>query len=779
MAIGFARCVFVQRSRGHSILAAAAYIGRTKLAAPYPAVDYSDRHDLLFPISTLVPPDAPLPLHDCFTLWHAVELASRRKDATLGQHLMLALPAPAELPASRCLPLVEEFIEALILPHGLAASFAIHEPHDVQEEGPMRWLEHINTPPKAPTETNLSNRNRHAHVLISPRRVGRDGIDPRRYTALDPAQVSFNRDIRGVAVAGVDWPELWARHQNSFFARWGLGLRVRPRAGYADYHHGSQHRAGSKAGRDAKQSAASTKNVVERANRATVSDPAQLLALVGRRPFTEQDLRGMVERYVGVGHPYAETTADAAMALPGVIRLKDRLGVSGTPWLATHDLARMEQKCIVLAASLMDKEGSLRAQDLGLSQGLALETLGSMSFVNAVMDEQPPNSACTPLPGIKLVVIDSGRGAVKLVARALTPYTIREKLRPGSVVLVDYADNLSAEQLQLVLLAVLVTPECHLVLMRRPPNYLDPQNSLLDIIVETMGATTRPTNGNRSARAVSSLEIAISRLEARNDIIFADREELVSEVALHLDRRRRTRPDATVFCPDYEFSAWLRMNRLPVSRIGGPEIAVLVHTEASFGNLTILPLLTSIEDVTLLVDQRYCPDMPALYEQAHLSLSVPCAVALPPQPENALQRRDTPSAGAAVSSIRWTVDHAGKVGTTSEHIATSLAHSYEALLDEEQDVHIPWRGSRLTALLGPELDDEVDADFEQPLFFMDAPEEELSHSGVDEDDDPSPDDYTGSAYESDEDNDDEAEPQPEDGPDPVEGYGYDADDESD
>jgi len=228
MPIGFARCVFVQRSRGHSVLAAAAYIGRARLAAPYPHFDFTDRQDLLASMQTLLPPAAPERLHDPFAFWQEVELTSPRKDSSLGLHLMLALPAPKEMAAQLCAPLVREFIQTVIMPHELAASFAIHNAHEQGIEQAMAWLEIMGQAPKAPTGANLSRRNRHAHVLISPRRVGADGIEPRRYTALDPTQVSLSSEIRGVALGGIDWPELWLRHQNDFFARHGLGLRVRP-----------------------------------------------------------------------------------------------------------------------------------------------------------------------------------------------------------------------------------------------------------------------------------------------------------------------------------------------------------------------------------------------------------------------------------------------------------------------------------------------------------------------------------------------------------------------
>ncbi len=128
MAIGFARCSFIQRSQGLSILMAAAYIGRARLSAPYQSNDYSDRQYLLFPMKTLLPDGAPAEFGDPWLLWSALERAAPRKDASLGIHLTLALPAPDELSASHCLDLVKTFIESFIAPHGLAASHTLHEP---------------------------------------------------------------------------------------------------------------------------------------------------------------------------------------------------------------------------------------------------------------------------------------------------------------------------------------------------------------------------------------------------------------------------------------------------------------------------------------------------------------------------------------------------------------------------------------------------------------------------------------------------------------------------
>ena len=771
MPIGFARCVFVQRSRGHSILAAAAYIGRAKLRPPYPAVDYSSRGDLLVPMTTMLPRVAPPQLKNTFALWHAMELASPRKDSTLGLHLMLALPAPGEMAASYCLPLLEEFVTDLILPHGLAASFAVHEPHLlVQEDEPMHWIE-INSPPKAPSQINLSNRNRHAHVLISPRRVGPSGIEARRYTALEPAQVSVNNEIRGVSVAGIDWPALWARHQNSFFARWGLGLRVRPWAEYVDYHHGSRRDRQSSA--TSTTTASITTHVVERANRATVSDPARLLKLVGRRPFTEQDLHAMVERYVGLGHPHAETIANTAITLPNVVRLEDELGGTGSPWLATHDLARVEQKCMVLAAALMDKGQSSVSTGPGPSQTNSWPSASYLTIEYTEPHKQLPDLPPSHDGRMNLVLIDSGRGVPKNAGRVLTPHNMAEKLPARSLVIVDHADTLTARQLHLVLLAAFLAPECRLILSRRSHSHLDPRNPLLDIITATTGLRPHALGLDALRHAKSPLRRTISRLEASSRIVFTERDQLVAEAASRL--RGGAGPAGSIFCPDYEFSAWLRMNRLPASDKGAPDNAVVIHMQPSFGNLTALPRLAQNDDLVLLVDRSYCPDLATLYAQADISSSAPCAIALPP---HAAEQKTTPGWPAA-PSIRWTVDRAGRVGTKAEHIAASLAHTYADLLVDDLAGHDLVPGLRLNLLFRPDLADEIDRLEEEPDYPSDTPPGGAGDDLAQNDDDPGPDDQPGPDDDTGHDWDDAAEIGTPDDPDPIGQDYFDPDHEPD
>lgn len=244
-----------------------------------------------------------------------MERAAPRKDSSLGLHLILALPAPDELSATHCLELVKTFIEILIAPHGLAASYAPHESHRIDETEDMDWLEAGGS--KRPGARALSSKNRHAHVLVSGRRLGPTGIDILRFTLLDPVHGG-----KGGARVGIDWPRLWLQHQSAFFAHHGRSLRVRSFAKFSDVHRGST-RIGARRMDDA--------GVVERANRSAVSAPSQLLELVSARPFIERDLRETVDRYAPRGHPYDLDSVDAAFKLPNVTRLTYLVSGTSSP----------------------------------------------------------------------------------------------------------------------------------------------------------------------------------------------------------------------------------------------------------------------------------------------------------------------------------------------------------------------------------------------------------------------------------------------------------------
>ena len=65
-----------------------------------------------------------------------MEKASARRDAALGFELLLALPMPTQCPVAVSQAMVELFIRTVIVDkHGLAATVAVHAPHDTRAEG--------------------------------------------------------------------------------------------------------------------------------------------------------------------------------------------------------------------------------------------------------------------------------------------------------------------------------------------------------------------------------------------------------------------------------------------------------------------------------------------------------------------------------------------------------------------------------------------------------------------------------------------------------------------
>lgn len=742
MPIGFARGIFIQRSKGHSALGAAAYIGRQRLSAPYPNFDYSDRKDLLFPMRTILPADTPDRHQDAFALWQDVELVSKRKDSSLGLHLMLALPAPAEMPAALCLPLLEEFIGALILPHGLATSFAIHDPHKKIEDEAMLWLEGLDPRPSAPSGSVLSARNRHAHLLISPRRVGPQGVEARRYTALDPAQGSVNSEIRGIAHNGVDWPELWRRHQNEFFARHGLDLRVRPWAAYTDFHRGKAGAAADRKSRQDEHGPMVGDPRVERANRATVADPAKLLALVNRRPFAAQDLRVLVERYVGKAHPYDETVADAALALPEIVRLGDQHSKIGSPWLATHALARAEQRCMVLASALMDQPGTpdtglfgsdkqqLRAASLGkLTVTEAESGHGQLSLVN-------PHAATS---ASRLACLAHGWGRLEEVKNSISPYRLKDRLRPSTILFLDHADAIAADELAMVLLATLETEEAHLILTRRPHGPLNPRNPLLDILAEMIGleaASPKPVEETVQAMfSAGAYGQAVDALMAAGKVIFVKRDNLIAAASQRIEQERQAGKTCSIVCGDHELAALMRMNKLPANRgkLQETETVILVHSHPSFDRLTNLPLLTTLRDPIILADQDYCPDLMTLNAQTTIAMGPLCATVLPTAQKFDEQAHVQRQPEARRLPVRWAVNLSGEFGSTPEHITTSLRDTLDSFNEDKGAARIVSIGPKLTWLL---CYDGGDAASHWELMPPDQPADGLEYDLAEPDGDP-------------------------------------------
>lgn len=153
MAIYHCSMKSVSRGAGQSIVAAAAYRHACKLENSRTGEihDYSRKRGLESS-QIYLPSSVKLEwAQDRSLLWNAVETAEKRKNARLGRELVLALPA--ELTKEQRRELAGVMARRLADRYGLAVDVAIHQPSRYGD-----------------------NRNHHAHMLMSSRRITPEGF---------------------------------------------------------------------------------------------------------------------------------------------------------------------------------------------------------------------------------------------------------------------------------------------------------------------------------------------------------------------------------------------------------------------------------------------------------------------------------------------------------------------------------------------------------------------------------------------------------------------------
>ena len=122
-------------------------------------------------------------------LWNHAERAEKRKDAQLAREIEIALPH--ELTAQQREWLVKDFAREAFVRKGYAVDIAIHAPDKTSDE-----------------------RNHHAHLMVTMRRLGEDGFAAKK----DPAM--NKREQLG------EWREQWAHLANRHLERHGHEARI-------------------------------------------------------------------------------------------------------------------------------------------------------------------------------------------------------------------------------------------------------------------------------------------------------------------------------------------------------------------------------------------------------------------------------------------------------------------------------------------------------------------------------------------------------------------------
>ena len=148
----------VSRAKGRSATAACAYRSGERIEdrRTGQVFDYSRRGGVDRPsCEVFAPEDAPAWVQNRQELWNQAEAAETRKNSTVAREFEVALPA--DISGEERRELVRRFAGALVERHGIVVDASIHAPDADAGKG-------------------QGNRNHHAHVLCTTRRIGADGF---------------------------------------------------------------------------------------------------------------------------------------------------------------------------------------------------------------------------------------------------------------------------------------------------------------------------------------------------------------------------------------------------------------------------------------------------------------------------------------------------------------------------------------------------------------------------------------------------------------------------
>ncbi|MCB2966235.1 MobA/MobL family protein [Streptococcus suis] len=210
----------VSRSKGHSVLAKAAYNARDKLRDEYYVKihDYSKKDDLVFS-KIFLPEHISKEFSNREYLWNSVEKIEKSKNSQLARNLLFTLPR--ELNEEDRIKLISEFIEENFTSKGMIADCNIHNPvASDNEEQP------------------------HAHILLTLREIDEKGNwkpKSRKEYILDEngekiKLKSGNYKSRKVNLndwnepdKAKEWRENFSKKANEYLAKNNIDKRIDPR----------------------------------------------------------------------------------------------------------------------------------------------------------------------------------------------------------------------------------------------------------------------------------------------------------------------------------------------------------------------------------------------------------------------------------------------------------------------------------------------------------------------------------------------------------------------
>jgi len=201
MAIYSCRVQTISRSKGRSATAAAAYRSGTSIEDIRTGEihNYTNRRGVET-TGIVLPSNAPSELYERDTLWNEAEAAETRKNSTVAREVLVAVPH--ELDQESREELIEGYAKHLSDRYQTGVDYAIHEP-----------------------DTEGDNRNYHAHILMTTRRIDEQGFGAKT-RELD--EIGGENPRGKLEVNNIR--QTWEEHANKSLERSGKDERIDSRS---------------------------------------------------------------------------------------------------------------------------------------------------------------------------------------------------------------------------------------------------------------------------------------------------------------------------------------------------------------------------------------------------------------------------------------------------------------------------------------------------------------------------------------------------------------------
>ena len=201
MAIFHLSAKVISRGKGQSAIAAAAYRSGERLYDEQAAQQkyYPSRDERIVFTDIMAPKEAPEWAYDRDQLWNHAERAEKRKDAQLAREIEVSLPH--ELNDRQREWLIKDFAREEFVRKGYAVDIAIHAPDRESDE-----------------------RNYHAHLMITMRRLDADGFSKTKESDQERAARREQGLTREHELG--HWREKWAALTNRHLERHGHDARI-------------------------------------------------------------------------------------------------------------------------------------------------------------------------------------------------------------------------------------------------------------------------------------------------------------------------------------------------------------------------------------------------------------------------------------------------------------------------------------------------------------------------------------------------------------------------